>query len=69
MNFPSSLCPILTEYLTTQHKLVAMDLEIKRKRKRKNRTLYDLSTIKCSGLTTVKTQEMGEKLMAMGGLV
>ncbi|KAG5620353.1 hypothetical protein H5410_005571 [Solanum commersonii] len=50
--------PILSEYLTTQHKLIAMDLEIKRKRKK--RTLYDLSRIKCSGLTSQNTGDGGK---------
>lgn len=60
-----SLCKnykvILSEYPTTQHKLSAKDLEIKRKR-----TLYDLSRIKWGGLTTVEVQEMREKLLARG---
>lgn len=42
-----------------------MDLGIKRKRK----VLYDQWRIKYSGLTTVKAQEMEEKLIAMGDLV
>lgn len=41
-----------------------MDLEIKRKRKK--RGLYDLARIKWDSLTIAKAKEMGEKLMMMG---
>ncbi|XP_059281266.1 uncharacterized protein LOC132034960 [Lycium ferocissimum] len=54
---------ILSENLTTQHKLLVMDLEIKmRKRKR---VMDDRPRIKWGSLTMTGALEMGEKLRAM----
>ncbi|XP_059285615.1 uncharacterized protein LOC132039087 [Lycium ferocissimum] len=57
---------IPSENLTTQHKLLVMDLDIKRKRRK--RVVDDRPRIKWGSLTMTSAQEMGEKFMAMGGL-
>ncbi|XP_075102006.1 uncharacterized protein LOC142177415 [Nicotiana tabacum] len=54
---------IPSEYFTTLHRLLIMDLEIKRSRKK--RTVYRKSKIKWGNLTKDKAQELGEKLLAM----
>ncbi|KAK4710552.1 hypothetical protein R3W88_005065 [Solanum pinnatisectum] len=53
---------ISSENLTTQHKLLMMDLGIRREGKK---TLYDRPRIKWGGLTPVRAWEMGEKLEVM----
>ncbi|KAG5595992.1 hypothetical protein H5410_037224 [Solanum commersonii] len=53
-----------SENLTTQHKLLVMDLEIKRARRKK--ITSDRSRIKWGGLTPALSREMGEKLIRMG---
>lgn len=57
---------IPSENLTTQHKLLAMDLEIKRKRKK--RDLCDMPRIKWGGLITARAQELGGEVDGNGGL-
>nr|XP_016457108.1 PREDICTED: craniofacial development protein 2-like [Nicotiana tabacum] len=51
------------EYLTTLHRLLVMDLEIKRSRRK--RAGCRKPKIKWGNLTKDKTQELGEKLLAM----
>ncbi|XP_075099017.1 uncharacterized protein LOC142175908 [Nicotiana tabacum] len=53
---------ILSECLSTQHRLLVMDLEIRRIRKR---SVYGQPKIKGGSLTKVNAQELGEKLLAM----
>ncbi|KAG5608981.1 hypothetical protein H5410_020262 [Solanum commersonii] len=53
-----------SENLTTQHKLLVMDLEIKRARRKK--IASDRPRIKWGGLTPALSREMGEKLIGMG---
>ncbi|XP_059310953.1 uncharacterized protein LOC132062387 [Lycium ferocissimum] len=55
---------IPSENFTTQHKLLVMDLEIKRKKKKK--VVDDWARIGWGSLTSSSAQEIGEKLMAMG---
>ncbi|KAG5607135.1 hypothetical protein H5410_028627 [Solanum commersonii] len=55
---------IPSENLTTQHKLLVMDLEIKRARRKK--ITSDRPRIKWDGLTPALSREMGEKLIGMG---
>ncbi|XP_070057228.1 uncharacterized protein [Nicotiana tomentosiformis] len=55
---------ILNEYLSTHHRLLVMDLEIKRARKKK--AVYGQSKINWGVLTKDKAQELGEKLLVMG---
>ncbi|KAG5614986.1 hypothetical protein H5410_014810 [Solanum commersonii] len=58
-------CKVIpSENLTTQHKLLVMDLEIRRTRRKK--IASDRSRIKWGGLTPALSREMGEKLMGMG---
>ncbi|KAG5615096.1 hypothetical protein H5410_014920, partial [Solanum commersonii] len=58
-------CKVIpSENLTTQHKLLVMDLEIKRARRKK--IASDRSRIKWGGLTPALSREMGEKLIGMG---
>nr|XP_016464916.1 PREDICTED: craniofacial development protein 2-like [Nicotiana tabacum] len=57
---------ILSENLTTQHRLLVMNLEIMQTRKK--RVVYGLPRIWCGAMTKDKAQELGEKLLAMGGL-
>ncbi|WMV36648.1 hypothetical protein MTR67_030033 [Solanum verrucosum] len=58
-------CKVIpSENLTTQHKLLVMDLEIKRGRKKK--VVFDRPRIKWGGLTPALSREMGEKLTGMG---
>ncbi|XP_055826420.1 uncharacterized protein LOC129894814 [Solanum dulcamara] len=54
---------IPSENLTTQHKLLVMDLEIRRKKKK--RVVDDRPRIRWGRLTPSSALEMGEKLMAM----
>ncbi|XP_049359980.1 uncharacterized protein LOC125824625 [Solanum verrucosum] len=53
------------ENLTIQHKLLLMDLEIKRDKIKK--TIYDRPMIRWGGLTLTFSREMGEKLIGMRG--
>ncbi|XP_060213619.1 uncharacterized protein LOC132640850 [Lycium barbarum] len=55
---------ILSENLTTRHKLLVMDLGITRKKRK--RVTDDLPRIRWGSLTLSSAQEMEEKLMAMG---
>ncbi|XP_059279413.1 uncharacterized protein LOC132033452 [Lycium ferocissimum] len=55
---------ISSENLTTQHKLLVMDLEIKRTKK--TRVVDDRPRIRWVSLTLSSALEMGKKLMAMG---
>ncbi|KAG5589991.1 hypothetical protein H5410_040505 [Solanum commersonii] len=58
-------CKVIpSENLTTQHKLLVMDLEIKRARRKK--IASDRLRIKWGGLTPALSREMGEKLIGMG---
>ncbi|KAG5608383.1 hypothetical protein H5410_019664 [Solanum commersonii] len=58
-------CKVIpSENLTTQHKLLVMDLEIKRGRKKK--VVFEQPRIKWGGLTPAISREMGEKLTGMG---
>ncbi|KAH0668323.1 hypothetical protein KY285_029529 [Solanum tuberosum] len=58
-------CKVIpSENLTTQHKLLVMDLEIKRDRRKKR--VFDRPRIKWGGLTPALSREMGEKLTGMG---
>ncbi|KAG5600776.1 hypothetical protein H5410_032146 [Solanum commersonii] len=58
-------CKVIpSENLTTPHKLLVMDLEIKRNRRKK--LVSDRPRIKWGGLTPALSREMGEKLMGMG---
>ncbi|KAG5591071.1 hypothetical protein H5410_041585 [Solanum commersonii] len=58
-------CKVIpSEYLTTQHKLLVLDLKIKRDRRRK--TVPDRPRIKWGGLTSANSREMGEELVGMG---
>ncbi|XP_059281190.1 uncharacterized protein LOC132034863 [Lycium ferocissimum] len=58
-------CKVIpSENLTTQHKLRVMDLEIKRRKKK--RAMDDRPRIRWGSLTPASALEMGEKLMAMG---
>ncbi|XP_070004187.1 uncharacterized protein LOC142163481 [Nicotiana tabacum] len=52
------------ECLSTQRRLLVMDLEVRRKRKK--RVVYDQLKIKWGALTKVNAQELGEKLLAIG---
>nr|XP_016472701.1 PREDICTED: craniofacial development protein 2-like [Nicotiana tabacum] len=57
-------CKVIpSEYFTTLHRLLVMDLEMKRSRKK--RTVYRQPKIKWGNLTKNKAQELGEKLLAM----
>nr|XP_016511426.1 PREDICTED: craniofacial development protein 2-like [Nicotiana tabacum] len=57
-------CKVIpSEYLTTQHRLLVMDLEIKRSRRK--RAVCRKPKIKWGNLTKDKVQELGEKLLAM----
>ncbi|KAG5576666.1 hypothetical protein H5410_056800, partial [Solanum commersonii] len=55
---------IPSENLTTQYKLLVMDLEIKRARRKK--IASDRLRIKWGGLTPALSRKMGEKLIGMG---
>ncbi|XP_049410602.1 uncharacterized protein LOC125873792 [Solanum stenotomum] len=55
---------IPSENLTIQHKLLVMDLEIKRDRRKK--IVSNRPRIKWGGLTPALSREMGEKLSGMG---
>ncbi|XP_049399974.1 uncharacterized protein LOC125864075 [Solanum stenotomum] len=58
-------CKVIpSENLTTQHKLLVMDLEIKKDRRKK--IVFYRPRIKWGGLTTALSREMGEKLTGMG---
>ncbi|XP_075084991.1 uncharacterized protein LOC142168232 [Nicotiana tabacum] len=58
-------CKVIpSEHLTTLHRLLVMDLEIKRS-SRKKRAVYRKPKIKWGNLTKDKAQELGEKLLAM----
>ncbi|KAG5591784.1 hypothetical protein H5410_042298, partial [Solanum commersonii] len=58
-------CKVIpSENLTTQHKFLVMDLEIRRTRRKK--IASDRPRIKWGGLTPALSREMGEKLMGMG---
>ncbi|KAG5581313.1 hypothetical protein H5410_051940 [Solanum commersonii] len=58
-------CKVIpSENLTTQHKLLVMDLDIKRARRKK--IASDRPRIKWGGLTPALSREMGEKLIRMG---
>ncbi|XP_055835164.1 uncharacterized protein LOC129903641 [Solanum dulcamara] len=63
-----SLCKdckvIPSENLTIQHKLLVMDLEIRRKKKK--RVVDDRPRIRWGHLTPSSALEMGDKLLAMG---
>ncbi|XP_015158910.1 uncharacterized protein [Solanum tuberosum] len=57
-------CKVIpSENLTTQHKLLVMDLKIKRDRRKK--MVPDRPRIKWGGLTLALSREMGEELMGM----
>ncbi|XP_075104830.1 uncharacterized protein LOC142178913 [Nicotiana tabacum] len=57
-------CKVIpSEYFTTLHRLLVMDLEIKRSRNK--RTVYRKPKIKWGNLTKDKAKELGEKLLAM----
>ncbi|XP_019239648.1 PREDICTED: uncharacterized protein LOC109219627 [Nicotiana attenuata] len=58
------LCKVLpSENLSTLHRLLVMDLEITRKRrKRRKRAMYSQQSIKWGALTEAKAQELGVKL-------
>nr|XP_009762969.1 PREDICTED: craniofacial development protein 2-like [Nicotiana sylvestris] len=57
-------CKVIpSEHLTTLHRLLVMDLEIKRSRRK--RVVCKQLKIKWGNLTKDKTQELGEKLLAM----
>ncbi|XP_059310158.1 uncharacterized protein LOC132061338 [Lycium ferocissimum] len=58
-------CKVIpSEYLTTRHKLLVMDLAIKMTRKK--RVVEDRPRIRWGSLTTISALEMGEKLKDMG---
>ncbi|KAG5583946.1 hypothetical protein H5410_044380 [Solanum commersonii] len=58
-------CKVIpSENLTTQHKVLVMDLEIRRARRKK--IVFDRPRIKWGGLTPALSREMGEKLIGMG---
>ncbi|KAG5594214.1 hypothetical protein H5410_035446 [Solanum commersonii] len=58
-------CKVIpSENLTTQHKLLVMDLEIRRARRKK--IAFDRPRIKWGGLTPALSREMGEMLIGMG---
>ncbi|KAG5571648.1 hypothetical protein H5410_061414 [Solanum commersonii] len=58
-------CKVIpSENLTTQHKFLVMDLEIKRARRKQ--IAFDRPRIKWGGLTPALSREMGEKLIGMG---
>ncbi|XP_075088529.1 uncharacterized protein LOC142170502 [Nicotiana tabacum] len=57
---------IPSENLTTQHRLMVKDLEIRRKRRK--RVVYGLPRINWGALTEVSAQELGVKLLTMGAL-
>ncbi|XP_019224444.1 PREDICTED: uncharacterized protein LOC109206126 [Nicotiana attenuata] len=69
MKFDKGMCTncevIPSEFLSTQHMLLAMDLEIKRKRKRNKRAVYGKPKIKWGALTRNKAHELGEKFVDM----
>ncbi|XP_019262178.1 PREDICTED: craniofacial development protein 2-like [Nicotiana attenuata] len=57
-------CKVIpSEHLTTLHRLLVMDLEIKRSRRK--RAVCRQPKIKWGNLTKDKAQELGEKLLAM----
>ncbi|XP_070041636.1 uncharacterized protein [Nicotiana tomentosiformis] len=59
-------CKVIpSEFLSTHHRLLVMDLEIKGARKK--RAVYVQPKIKWGALTKGKAQELTEKLLAMGG--
>ncbi|XP_016466340.1 uncharacterized protein LOC107789089 [Nicotiana tabacum] len=66
--FDRGLCTnckvILSENLTTLHRLLVMDLEITRKRRK--RAVYSQPRVKWGALTEAKAQELGAKLMTRG---
>ncbi|XP_070045911.1 uncharacterized protein [Nicotiana tomentosiformis] len=55
---------ILSENLATLHRLLVMDLEIMRKRRK--RAMYSQHRIKWGALTEAKAYELGVKLLTMG---
>ncbi|XP_060196986.1 uncharacterized protein LOC132626214 [Lycium barbarum] len=58
-------CKVIpSEYLTTRHKLLVMDLAIKMTRKK--RVVEDRPRIRWGSLTTISALEMGDKLKDMG---
>ncbi|XP_009591600.1 uncharacterized protein [Nicotiana tomentosiformis] len=58
-------CKVIpSECLLTQHRLLVMDLEAKRSRKK--RAVYDQPKIKWRALTKEKAQELREKLLDVG---
>ncbi|XP_070050451.1 uncharacterized protein [Nicotiana tomentosiformis] len=58
-------CKIIpSEILTTQHRLLVMDLEIRKERRK--RVVYGLPRINWGALTKDRAQELGDKLLAMG---
>ncbi|XP_070036141.1 uncharacterized protein [Nicotiana tomentosiformis] len=53
-------CKVIpSENLSTLHRLLVMDLEITRKRKRKKRAMYSQHRINWGALTEAKVQELG----------
>ncbi|XP_075107092.1 uncharacterized protein LOC142180070 [Nicotiana tabacum] len=58
-------CKVIpSENLTTHHRLLVIDFEIMRMRRK--RALYGLPRIKWGDLTKDRAQELGDKLLAMG---
>ncbi|XP_075104628.1 uncharacterized protein LOC142178805 [Nicotiana tabacum] len=58
-------CKVIpSECLMTQHRLIVMDLGIKRNRKK--RAVCSQPRVKWGNLTKDKAQELGERLLAMG---
>ncbi|XP_075098912.1 uncharacterized protein LOC142175811 [Nicotiana tabacum] len=58
-------CKVIpSENLSTLHRLLVMDLEITRKRRK--RAMYSQHRIKWGALTEAKAQELGVKLVTMG---
>lgn len=57
-------CKVIpSDCLSTQHRLLVMDLEVKRARKK--RAVYGQPKIKWGALTKGKAQKLREKLLAM----
>ena len=58
-------CKVIpSENISTQHRLLVMDIEIKRDKRKK--VLYDRPRIRWGGLTPVLSRNMGEKLSSVG---
>ncbi|KAG5582495.1 hypothetical protein H5410_053122 [Solanum commersonii] len=60
----AKLSRVKSYYPTVQHKLMVMNLKIKRKRKKK--TWFDQSRIKRGGLNPAQSAEIEEKLRQWG---